>query len=87
MKVVEFAYLLQNNPLLPRIYKFIDKVESLLKRMTWKVYYFLKGENSAVTDENYSLKLNIITFPPCATGRINWVRESAQYIVVLWREE
>ena len=65
MEVKNFGYSLKNIPIpsKPKYLKYmVENVESVIRRLIWKVYHFLK-ENSENDSENLKTFKNLVTPP------------------------
>ena len=61
MRQFRFEYSLKNIPIPSRdnyLRNFIEKVESVLKRMRWKAHFFLKGEKTHENTNHFGLSSN-----------------------------
>ena len=61
MRQFRFEYSLKNIPIPSRdnyLRNLIEKVESVLKRMRWKAYFFLKGEKNQENTNHFGLSSN-----------------------------
>ena len=61
MRQFRFEYSLKNIPIPSRdnyLRNLIEKVESVLKRMRWKAYFFLKGEKNQENINHFGLSSN-----------------------------